>query len=273
MTSTTRSIPARRRARKARGLSGRTGSCRIRAPATSPSTATNTLEEPSSAVRRRTRRMPAESTPSCWRKESLPMAIRRPSTSPWIPWPGRSVTFSGKESGSPRSRAARTTAAASTCWDIWSREAARRRISGTASRPKVSTSEREGIPGAWPPESIRAITAPARYSPRASDPAIARRAMRSTPSSRRHRSLATVSASGTRTMAVVTAHRISERLPAPASRARPPARMPARAIPARRRPGFGMGTVMLIPWQESRRRRSSSPRLPGVLDALPRAAR
>ena len=141
-------MPARRSARRVRGLSGRTGSCRIRAPATSPSIATKTLDDPVSAVCRRTRRTPSGSrSPSPGRiQASLPKAIRRPSTSPRTPCPGRSVTPAGRERGRPRSRAARTTPAARTCCETWSREAASRRTSAAVSPPKVSTPARAGIP-------------------------------------------------------------------------------------------------------------------------------
>ncbi len=56
VTITMRLMPARRSVRITRGVSGRIGSSITMAPATSPSTATNTQLEPSSAVRRRTSR-------------------------------------------------------------------------------------------------------------------------------------------------------------------------------------------------------------------------
>ncbi len=87
VTMITRVIPARRNDRITRGVSGRIGSSITSAPATTPSTATNTQDDPSSKVRRRTslarpvRLAPGETN------DAFPRDTFRPSTEPAIPAP------------------------------------------------------------------------------------------------------------------------------------------------------------------------------------------
>ena len=66
----------------------------------------------------RSTRTPREVQPA------LPTATRWPSTRPRTPWPGTSSTSSGNDKARPRARAARTTAAARTWGETWSRLAA-----------------------------------------------------------------------------------------------------------------------------------------------------
>ena len=111
VTITTRLIPARRRVRITRGVSGRMGSSRISPPVTSPSMATKTAEEPSIADRRRMSRARAGKPRPPDTHDDLPTDTRRPSTVPSMPEPGSSDTSTGNESARPRCRAARTMAA------------------------------------------------------------------------------------------------------------------------------------------------------------------
>ena len=104
-------MPARRSDLITRGVSGRIGSSISRAPATSPSTAMNTHEEPSSIDRRRTSRAPRGSGAPPETNEAFPSATRRGPTSPSMPAPCFSITASGNSSSTSCSRAERTTAA------------------------------------------------------------------------------------------------------------------------------------------------------------------
>jgi hypothetical protein len=107
---TMRRMPARRSARNVRDVSGRTGSSSTNAPPSAPSTATNTLIDPSNDVRRRTRRAQAGCGAPGTAQSALPMATARPSTAPRIPPPASSTTSPGKESRAPRACASRTIA-------------------------------------------------------------------------------------------------------------------------------------------------------------------
>ena len=127
-------------------MSGRIGSSITKAPATSPSTPTNTHEEPSSIVRRRTSRARGGSDAPPATYEACPSTIRCPSTSPLTPAPYRSSTSCGNESSLPRSRAARTIAVASTCGETWSSEAASRSSSSGDTVANASTSATCGTP-------------------------------------------------------------------------------------------------------------------------------
>ena len=126
VTMTTRLIPARRSVRITRGESGRIGSSMTSAPAMAPSTAMNTHDEPSSAVRRRTSRALRGMGAPAATNDAFPSATWLPSTLPSIPAPCCSTTSVGNTSSRPCSRDALTIDVASTCGDTWSSEAARR---------------------------------------------------------------------------------------------------------------------------------------------------
>ena len=114
VTMTTRLIPARRSVRITRGESGRIGSSMTNAPVTTASMATNTHDEPSSAVRRRTSRALRGIGAPADTNEAFPNATCRPSTVPSMPAPCCSTTSVGNVRTTPCSRAARTIDVAST---------------------------------------------------------------------------------------------------------------------------------------------------------------
>ncbi len=146
VTMITRSMPAARSARIARGVSGRIGSSITSAPASRPSTATNAHDEPSTDVRRRIARAGAGSWAPNAVHSDVPIRTDRPSTVPAIPEPGSSTTSDGNDRSKPRPRAARTIDAASTCGETWSREAASRSTSSPDNAPNASTSLMVGTP-------------------------------------------------------------------------------------------------------------------------------
>ena len=116
-----RVTPPRRMARIVARASGRIRSSSRSAPAGWPSAATNTVRAPSSRARLRTA-LTHGGSPVTPAQPARPTRTGRPRTVPAMPWPGCSVTASGRTSGQPRSAAARTTAAARTCPDTWSSE-------------------------------------------------------------------------------------------------------------------------------------------------------
>ena len=133
--------------------SGRILSSIASAPAGLPSAATNAVSAPSSRARLRT-------ASAQWGLPVTPAQLARPSrtgrsrTVPAMPWPSCSVTASGSTSGHPRSAAARAMAAARTCPDTWSRDAARVRISSGDSAPADSTAVTAG----WPAVSVPVLS-------------------------------------------------------------------------------------------------------------------
>ncbi len=153
------------------------------APATAPSTATNTHDEPSSAVRRRTSRAlrgigaPAETN------DAFPSATWLPSTLPSIPAPCCSTTSVGNVRPSPCSRAARTIDVASTWGDTWSREAERRSNSSAGMSSNTSTSAICGTPAVSVPVLSNSSTFPCASVSSAPPPftMIPRRAAREMP--------------------------------------------------------------------------------------------
>ncbi len=88
---------------------------------------------------------------------------------------------------------------------------------------------------AFPPASIIAITAPARYSPSANAPAIARRAIASTPTSPRISERPTETVSGTSRASVVAAQIALAGAGAPTSSSTPPAIRPVAAAAGSRK--------------------------------------
>ena len=163
VTMTMRRIPSRRSWRIVRAASGRIGSSSSSAPTGAPSTSTKIVSAPSSAARRRTLRDPRRRPAAPSVQLALPTATRWPSTIPRTPCPGTSSTSSGNDSVRLRARAARTTAAARTCGDTWSRLAAQRRTSSA-----VSVGRGDDVGDAGRPAVIVPVLSNSRISPAAS---------------------------------------------------------------------------------------------------------
>ena len=145
VTITMRRMPLRRKARMVLAASGRMGSSSTSTPAGAPSTATNTVREPSSWARRRAALAQA-GAPVTPTQAALPRATGWPPTRPRMPWPGTSTTSSGSTSWQWWAAAASTTAWARTCGETWSSEPARARISSGGRVPAGTTAARAGRP-------------------------------------------------------------------------------------------------------------------------------
>ena len=154
-------MPARRSDRITRGESGRIGSSMTSAPTTSPSTATNTHEEPSRLVRRRMSL--ARCGRGCALGHEAPLAERHVMLA-HAALDARAVLLlridGERQRRGSRSRAARTIAVASTCGDTWSSEAASRSTSSPSKRPNTSMSAISGTPEVSVPVLSNSSTLP-----------------------------------------------------------------------------------------------------------------
>ena len=119
-----------------RGASGRMGSSRRKAPSGTPSTATNTVSDPSRSARRRTWR-----THAGWVPGTIQCGLAQAHLAP-VDQAARARgrapprTSEGSDRLRPRPVAAVTIALARTCGETWSSEAARRRTSSASTHPR-----------------------------------------------------------------------------------------------------------------------------------------
>jgi hypothetical protein len=171
-----------RRARMVRPASSRMASSNSNAPIGWGSVPTNTVRLPSRSARRRT--VLTQWSPSGAPTHSaVPIDTSCPSTWRRMPAPGTSSTPVGRLSGVSRSKAARTTAAARTWLDIWSSDAASRRISADDASGAVAISVSAGRPTVRVPVLSKSSTRPLASRSSATPPftTTPRRALRDKP--------------------------------------------------------------------------------------------